>query len=224
MPFTASDDDKSTKDKDKGQEKGQNKDKSQSKDKGSEKATPSLVVGQPVECLVQEVNMSARSATLRMHRTAVVKATVTSTILPFNALTPGYPQQQHQHQPLLFLSSNSRSMTSLNLTTLPPFLSSSSSSFSLMSGMKMQVKVESVIQNGLKVQFLDQFFGVVDSSSLPQPMTEKETRAFFPQGSGDTVRQTHEARIVFIDHGRCVCGHSHLSFSHSLYSLILPPS
>ena len=88
----------------------------------------------------------------------------------------------------------------------------------------MQVKVESVIQNGLKVQFLDQFFGVVDSSSLPQPMTEKETRAFFPQGSGDTVRQTHEARIVFIDHGRCVCGHSHLSFSHSLYSLILPPS
>ena len=102
MPFTASDDDKSTKDKDKGQEKGQNKDKSQSKDKGSEKATPSLVVGQPVECLVQEVNMSARSATLRMHRTAVVKATVTSTILPFNALTPGYPQQQHQHQPLLF--------------------------------------------------------------------------------------------------------------------------
>ena len=45
----------------------------------------------------------------------------------------------------------------------------------------MQVKVEAVIANGLKVQFLDQFFGVVDSSSLPQPMSEKETRAYFPQ-------------------------------------------
>ena len=65
----------------------------------------------------------------------------------------------------------------------------------------MQVKVEAVIPNGLKVQFLDQFFGVVDSSSLPQPMSEKETRAYFPLGSGDGVRQTHEARIVFVDHG-----------------------
>ena len=82
LPFTAGDGDK-----DKGQDKGQNKDKSQSQ-------MPLLVVGQPVECLVQEVNMTARSATLRMHRTAVVKAIVNSTILPFNALTPG----QHEYQ------------------------------------------------------------------------------------------------------------------------------
>ena len=75
LPFAASDGDKA--DKDKGQ--------SQVKDKSS----PSLVVGQLVECLVQEVNMTARSAILRMHRTAVVKAIVNSTILPFNALTPG---------------------------------------------------------------------------------------------------------------------------------------
>ena len=54
-------------------------------------------------------------------------------------------------------------------------------------GMKMQVKVEAVIPNGLKVQFLDQFFGVVDSSSLPQPMSEKETRAYFPQVSNDVL-------------------------------------
>ena len=75
LPFAASDGDKSEKDK------GQDKDK--------DKASTSLVVGQPVECLVQEVNMTARSATLRTHRTAVVKAMVNSTILPFNALTPG---------------------------------------------------------------------------------------------------------------------------------------
>ena len=75
LPFTASDGDKADKDKGQSQEK--------------DKASPSLVVGQLVECLVQEVNMTARSATLRMHRTAVVKAIVNSTILPFNALTPG---------------------------------------------------------------------------------------------------------------------------------------
>jgi hypothetical protein len=80
LPFTAvSDGNKS--DKDKGHDCQEKDDKSLS--------LPSLVVGQPVECLVQEVNMTARSATLRMHRTAVVKAVVNSTILPFNALTPG---------------------------------------------------------------------------------------------------------------------------------------
>lgn len=51
--------------------------------------------------------------------------------------------------------------------------------------MKMQVKVEAVIPNGLRVQFLDQFYGVVDSSSLPQPISDKETRAYFPQVDDD---------------------------------------
>lgn len=90
LPFTAGDTDKADKDKgqDKDKDKSKNKDKEKQKDKNSSDV-PSLVVGQPVECLVQEVNMSARSATLRMHKTAVAKATVTSTILPFNALTPG---------------------------------------------------------------------------------------------------------------------------------------
>jgi len=77
LPFTAASDGNKS-DKDKGHDQ-----------QAKEKSLPSLVVGQPVECLVQEVNMTARSATLRMHRTAVVKAIVNSTILPFNALTPG---------------------------------------------------------------------------------------------------------------------------------------
>ena len=48
-----------------------------------------LKIGQPVECLVHDVNASARSVTLRTHAAALVKATVTSPILPFTALAPG---------------------------------------------------------------------------------------------------------------------------------------
>ena len=116
-------------------------------------ASPALIVGQPVECLVQEVNVQARSVTLRTHRAALVKALVNSTVLPFNALFPG---------------------------------------------MKLLVQVDAVIQNGLRVKFLDQFYGVVDSLSLPMPMSEKEMRAYFTTLFTD---RSFEARIVFIDHG-----------------------
>ena len=57
-------------------------------DGGDNKGGPTLTIGQPVECLVHEVNPSARSVTLRTHAAALVKATVTSPTLPFTALAP----------------------------------------------------------------------------------------------------------------------------------------
>ena len=48
------------------------------------------------------------------------------------------------------------------------------------------------------MQFLDQFYGVVDGYSLPKPMSEREPKAYFQVLFQD---RPFEARIVFIDHG-----------------------
>lgn len=57
------------------------------------KALPSakaeLVVGQPVECICQDVNEGAQSATLRGHPKAVYEALTRSGNLAFSALIPG---------------------------------------------------------------------------------------------------------------------------------------
>ena len=48
-----------------------------------------LVVGQPVETLVEDVNTAAKTITLRAHRKAVCTAIVRSSSLPFTACIPG---------------------------------------------------------------------------------------------------------------------------------------
>jgi ribosomal protein S1 len=52
------------------------------------------------------------------------------------------------------------------------------------------------------VKFLNDFHGVIDSFSLPRPMSAKEWQA--SMGAGDEekdVAAVHEARIVYVDHG-----------------------
>ena len=56
-------------------------------------------------------------------------------------------------------------------------------------------------QNGLLVKFLNDFNGVIDSFSMPRPMSDKEVNAsmgFTAEGRDTAV---YEARIVFVDHG-----------------------
>ena len=48
-----------------------------------------LPIGQPIECIVEAVNETARSVTLRAQRKATSEAITKGELLPFNALCPG---------------------------------------------------------------------------------------------------------------------------------------
>lgn len=48
-----------------------------------------LPIGQPIECIVEAVNESARSVTLRAQRKATAESVTKGALLPFNALCPG---------------------------------------------------------------------------------------------------------------------------------------
>jgi rRNA biogenesis protein RRP5 len=48
-----------------------------------------LVIGKPVDCIVDSVNEGARTATLRAQRKSVAEAITRGSLLPFNALGPG---------------------------------------------------------------------------------------------------------------------------------------
>jgi hypothetical protein len=48
-----------------------------------------LPIGQPIECIVEAVNETARSVTLRAQRKATSEAVTKGELLPFNALCPG---------------------------------------------------------------------------------------------------------------------------------------
>lgn len=48
-----------------------------------------LPIGQPIECIVESVNETARSVTLRAQRKATSEAITKGELLPFNALCPG---------------------------------------------------------------------------------------------------------------------------------------
>ena len=48
-----------------------------------------LCIGQPVECIVETVNETARSVTLRAQRKAIAETVTKGDLLPFNALSPG---------------------------------------------------------------------------------------------------------------------------------------
>ena len=48
-----------------------------------------LCIGQPIECIVETINETARSVTLRAQRKAVAETVTKGDLLPFNALSPG---------------------------------------------------------------------------------------------------------------------------------------
>ena len=48
-----------------------------------------LTIGQPIECVVEAINETARSVTLRAQRKATIETVTKGTLLPFNALCPG---------------------------------------------------------------------------------------------------------------------------------------
>jgi hypothetical protein len=58
---------------------------------GASAAAPGshLPIGQPIECIVEAVNETARSVTLRAQRKATSEAITKGELLPFNALCPG---------------------------------------------------------------------------------------------------------------------------------------
>lgn len=108
-----------------------------------------IPVGRPIDCVVESVNESARSVTLRAHVKAVSEATARGSQLSFLALR---------------------------------------------AGMLVNAIVEKVVQNGLIVNFLGLFHGVIDSHSLPRPVASPADLPLLAKG---TVQL---ARIVFINH------------------------
>ncbi|CAM9169417.1 unnamed protein product [Ectocarpus fasciculatus] len=108
-----------------------------------------IPVGKPIDCIVESVNESARSVTLRAHPKAVSEATAKGSQLSFLALR---------------------------------------------AGMLVNAVVEKVVQNGLIVNFLGLFHGVIDSHSLPRPVANPTDLPLLAKG---TVQL---ARIVFVNH------------------------
>ena len=48
-----------------------------------------LTIGQPIECIVDNANETARSVTVRAQRKAVSEGITKGNLLPFNGLSPG---------------------------------------------------------------------------------------------------------------------------------------
>jgi ribosomal protein S1 len=64
----------------------------------------------------------------------------------------------------------------------------------LRAGMLIHAVVEKVVQNGLIVNFLGLFHGVIDTNSLPRPVSSPSELPLLAKGT------VHLARIVFINH------------------------
>lgn len=109
-----------------------------------------LIIGQPVDCVVDTVSDTARTAKLRLGKKVVTEAITRGSLLSFNAIVPG---------------------------------------------MLFNVTVESIIETGLVVRFLDSFFGSIDCFSLARPQATKTLSATF------TLGDSLQARVVFVDHG-----------------------